>query len=33
VPEWFGARSGAGRAHRTGDDDLDGFYYAVLAHA
>jgi 16S rRNA (cytosine967-C5)-methyltransferase len=33
VPEWFGARSGAGRAHRTGDDELDGFYYAVLAHA
>jgi 16S rRNA (cytosine967-C5)-methyltransferase len=32
VPEWFGAPSGAGRAHRTGDDGLDGFFYAVLAH-
>jgi 16S rRNA (cytosine967-C5)-methyltransferase len=32
VPGWFGARSGAGRAHRTGDEGLDGFFYAVLAH-
>jgi 16S rRNA (cytosine967-C5)-methyltransferase len=31
VPEWFGARSGAGRQHFPGDHALDGFFYAVLA--
>jgi 16S rRNA (cytosine967-C5)-methyltransferase len=33
VPAWFGAHDGAGRAHASGDDGLDGFYYAVLARA
>jgi 16S rRNA (cytosine967-C5)-methyltransferase len=33
VPAWFGAASGAGRQHLPGDEGLDGFFYAVLAHA
>lgn len=33
VPEWFGAPAGAGRQQLSGDDGLDGFFYAVLTPA
>ncbi|MBK7143788.1 MAG: 16S rRNA (cytosine(967)-C(5))-methyltransferase RsmB [Xanthomonadales bacterium] len=32
VPEWFGRAQRHGRQNLPGEDDCDGFYYAVLAH-
>lgn len=32
LPERFGVAAGIGRQNRSGEDDADGFYYALLGH-